>query len=304
MEPPKISVAEILKKAQDRSLLRYQGFLRPPTAWVEDPQTKFLTAAFPGLQVLETGRPPQPPPASGTVGGGPTRKVSSGGVVGGGAVPMIPDEDMGQSSQPSGRPQSSTIDDYESMGGMPSGTVRAPVEKRKRLSEDDGEGNPMPSKRPNTRVPFDANHPFWTQHDVNPLNVTRTPRQTFPDPSSTHAHPLRVEGPSSSRQPHEMPATEASMDEPEPSNKRKATRMLRAPPAKVSKPSPTAKRKASAISPDLLRPDRMPSQVQKKQKASIQPTVRERAAALDRATASPLPTPREERAAARAARKV
>jgi hypothetical protein len=68
-------------------------------------------------------------------------------------------------------------------------------------------------KKRNTQVGFDPDHPFWTtppdhpfwttppsppsrkssgsMHNIDPINVTRTPRTTFPDPQSTRAGPLR-----------------------------------------------------------------------------------------------------------------
>jgi hypothetical protein len=127
-EPPKITGAEIIKKAQLRSKLRYQGFLRPPTTWIEDPNTKFLSTAFPALRALDTGRPPLPPPAFGTSGGmgggeGPGPFPAMGG---GGISPA--DMNMGHTS----------INDFEDMGGLPSGSVRAPATKRK--AEEDLEG--------------------------------------------------------------------------------------------------------------------------------------------------------------------
>jgi hypothetical protein len=112
-EPPKITGAEIIKKAQLRSKLRYQGFLRPPTTWIEDPNTKFLSTAFPTLKALETGRPPQPPPAFGTTGGALPRMVGLGGGEGPGPFPAMGGGGISPADMNMGH---TSINDFEDMG--------------------------------------------------------------------------------------------------------------------------------------------------------------------------------------------
>jgi hypothetical protein len=166
-EPPKITGAEILKKAQLRSKLRYQGFLRPPT--IEDPQTKFLSTAFPALQALETGRPPQPPPAFDTRGGALPQLVGMEGGVGPGPFPPMGGGGITPEDMNMGR---TSINDFEDMGVMPSGSVQAAATKRKADEDPDESG---PTKKSNTRVSFDPQHPFWTTHNIDPSTVRQIP---------------------------------------------------------------------------------------------------------------------------------
>jgi len=322
-EPPKISGAEILKKAEMRSKLRYQGFLRPPTAWIEDPKMEIMNTAFPGLRVLQTGRPPQPPPASGTTGIGVQTLLSSSSIQAGsgegpGPFPQTHDVKMDRAN--------TSMNDFDMMGNenLASGTVRSPAPKRKLDDHSDDErpsktrNTSIPfdpndpfwtlhnidpgsvrrtvrspaqkrrqeeetggasSKKRNTSVPFDPNHSFWTLHNIDPGSVRRSPRTPFPDPISTYAHPMRdtASGPST-------PTQRASTPRPIPSPpKRKATGELEGHQAKVPKPTPTTKRKANKISKNLVNPNANTSPTPKKQKVSVPTTVRERAAAFDRA---------------------
>jgi len=158
---------------------------------------------------------------------------------------------------------------------MENGSVRSSAQKRRH--EESEEETTRPSKKRDTHEPFDANHPFWSMHNVDPINVHRSPRTPFPDPISTHAHPLRESTPSD-----EGPSTPRQV----PTKKRKAHSNLEGHPGKVSKPNPTKKRKASAISKSIVRPTANHSPAPKKLKVSEPTTVRERVAAFDRAVHS------------------
>jgi hypothetical protein len=247
-EPIKPSGAEILHKAQLRSKLRYHGFMRPPTAWIEDPKMKVLETAFPGLQVLQTGRPPQPPPAAGTVGVHQQAAPQQAAPQYDSPFPEMAPE--GASKSESG-PGSSSINDFERMGGQTSGTVRSSAPKR-RMDSEEGPSNSAQSA-------YTGNKKSNTASYDPQYGSSRSTHSHFPDPQSTYAHPLREK-----RKADPFDESEQRV-------------------SKSSKPNPTLKRKAQRISQgDGLRPS--PREVAKKAKIGIPTTVKEKAAAFERAT--------------------
>jgi hypothetical protein len=152
------------------------------------------------------------------------------------------------------------------------------------------EGGAGASKKSNTRVPFDPQHPFWTMHNIDPINVRRTPRTTFPDPQSTSAHPLREsleEGSSTPRQLSRRTGRPLETHVPELGKRKERDFEGPSNPRKVSKPNPNNKRKAKAISKNLIQANAnvtveqgMPTM---KARTTKPTTVRERAAAFEQA---------------------